>query len=138
MNNKKPLDFTTILDDLPNQNVSIAKQLLDNVDRPNRHNINPVNRPPRSVDPLSPRNIYHKKLITIKAIFFKRKIYSIMDKLPSFIEYELWSNEQDTNELRICLDDTQPEILEYLKLVLTEEEYQLLNETTYDYLIFWE
>jgi hypothetical protein len=35
---------------------SIENQILDNIDRPERHNINPANRPTRNEDPLSPRN----------------------------------------------------------------------------------
>ncbi len=40
---------------------SIHEQLNDNIDRPERHNINPANRPPRSLDPLSPRNLNKDK-----------------------------------------------------------------------------
>ena len=37
----------------------LSEQLTDNIDRPERHNINPANRPVRNADPLSPRNIDH-------------------------------------------------------------------------------
>ena len=41
------------------ESVDIVQQLNDNIDRPDRHNINPMNRPPRSIDPMSPRNLDH-------------------------------------------------------------------------------
>jgi hypothetical protein len=41
------------------ERAKLNEELLDNVDRSERHNINIANRPPRSIDPMSPRNLDH-------------------------------------------------------------------------------
>ncbi len=48
------------VDDIRTEAENIRKQLNDNIDRPDRHNINPANRPVRNEDPLSPRNLEHR------------------------------------------------------------------------------
>jgi hypothetical protein len=61
------------------------EEILDNIDRPERHNINPANRPVRNEDPLSPRNLDHMKSNVGKSNYSKKKIqpWEIID------EYEL-------------------------------------------------
>jgi hypothetical protein len=61
------------------------EEILDNIDRPERHNINIANRPPRSIDPLSPRNLEHMETNVGKSNYSKKTIqpWEIID------EYEL-------------------------------------------------
>ncbi len=59
-------------------------ELNDNIDRPERHNINPANRPPRNDDPMSPRN--HKEEVKVPQIFgFEDDVNELLGELQEML-----------------------------------------------------